>query len=44
MRMTGIENKKKLLTSIKQENNLGDAFQSYGADISKLFGFDIATS
>ena len=40
--MTGIENKKELLASIKRKDNLRDAFQQCEADISKSFGFGIA--
>ena len=42
--MTGIEDKKELLASIKQKNDLRDTFQQRKANISKLFGFRIASS
>ena len=44
VRMTGIGDKKELLAYIKQEDDLGDAFQQRGADISELFGFGITMS
>lgn len=37
-----IENKKKLLASIKWEDDLKNAFQQQKANIYKLFGFKIA--
>lgn len=42
--MTGIEDKKELLASIKREDDLRDAFQQREADISESFGFEIAAS
>ena len=42
--MTGIEDKKELLASIKREDDRRDAFQRRGADISETFGFGIAAS
>lgn len=44
VRMTGIEDKKELLAFIKREDNLKDAFQQRGADISESFGFGIVAS
>ena len=40
--MTGIEDKRELLASIKREDDLRDAFQQRRANISKSFGFEIA--
>ncbi len=37
--MTGVEDQKELLASIKREEDLRDAFQRFGADLSKEFGF-----
>ena len=42
--MTGIEDKRELLASIKREDDLRDVFQQRGANISESFGFGIATS
>ena len=42
--MTGIEDKRELLASIKPEDDLRDAFQQRGANISELFEFGIAAS
>ncbi len=39
VRMTGVEDKKELLASIKREEDLGDAFQRCIADLSEAFGF-----
>ena len=37
--MTGIEDQRELLASIKREDDLRDAFQRRGADHSIAFGF-----
>lgn len=42
--MTKIENRKKLLASIKPKDDPRKIFQQSGADISKLFGFGITAS
>lgn len=44
VKMTEIEDKKNLVASINQEDDLGDVFEQRGADISKLFVFEITTS
>ena len=41
--ITGIGDKIELLASIKRKINLRDAFQQREANISKLFGFRIAS-
>ena len=42
--MTGIEEKRELWASIKQEDDFRDAFQQQRANISKSFGLGIAAS
>ena len=37
VRMTGVEDQKELLASIKREEDLGDAFQRCRADLSEAF-------
>ena len=44
VRIVGIKDNKELLASIKREDDLRDAFQQHGADISKSFGFKIIAS
>lgn len=44
MGMTKIEDERELLTSIKGEDDLKNAFQQQKVNISELFGFEIAAS
>lgn len=44
VKIIGIENKRELWASIKWKDDFRDAFQQWGTNISKLFGFGIITS
>lgn len=44
MKMIKIENKNEILAFIKWENYFKNIFQQHKANMSKLFGFEIAVS